>query len=420
MKGENRLLPSISPRELCGIVKERLSGTNAELTSFLFHYGGNVYVFSYEKEGKRRHTLVDAGDPRYRNQMLPILIENDVNPANIERIIITHGHHDHWGLAALLSEGNEAKILAHANFRGFVEGDIKPDTPRWLGYSSPTELKGCNFEYLAQPSKSAVRNIGGTDFPILGEHIGIGEGSKLMLLGCPETSLSHSSDQVMVLYSARGGSDTKDWRPSDEMLFSGDFWLMRGPMFYRGVRNLSWWFRQRLYRVKNFVSGKNMPRRDPREQDTKAKEAVKKGFQLIRVKPAHGEEFIGSTIIPNGLPADRDLLIQLGYSMNENPSVLGQMSLAPKIAALKEQAYTNFVKELLSWREFGYTLSEMAALLVRIYKEQSGGDPLAKKDRAERREMLKATLIRLRGDKAESEELHQLAESTLSGLQRVS
>jgi hypothetical protein len=172
--------------------------------------------------------------------------------------------------------------------------------------------------------------------------------------------------------------------------------------------------------VKNFVSGKNMPRRDPREQDTKAKEAVKKGFQLVRVKPAHGEEFIGSTIIPNGLLTDRDLLIQLGYSMNENPSVLGQMSLAPKIAALKEQAYTNFVKELLSWREFGYTLSEMAALLVRIYKEQSGGDPLAKKDRAERREMLKATLTRLRDDKAVSEELHQLAESTLSGLQRVS
>mgnify|MGYP001588798338 FL=1 len=99
---KKRLLSSMLSRESCKVLKERLGGTDAVLTSFVFRHGGNVYVFSYEKDGKRRHTFIDAGDPRYRNRMLRILTENNVAPANIERIILTHRHYDNWCLAPIL------------------------------------------------------------------------------------------------------------------------------------------------------------------------------------------------------------------------------------------------------------------------------------------------------------------------------
>jgi len=172
--------------------------------------------------------------------------------------------------------------------------------------------------------------------------------------------------------------------------------------------------------MRDLVSVRGMLRRDPREQDAQAKEALKRGFCLIRVKPGHGEEFLGSRIIPSSLLADRDILIQLGYSLDRDKSILRSKDLAPKVATMREQAYTSFVEELLLWRELGYTSSEIGELLVRIYREQSGGGALVEEDRKERRERLKAMLARLKEDEAESGQLRQLAESTLSELKRLS
>lgn len=106
--------------------------------------------------------------------------------------------------------------------------------------------------------------------------------------------------------------------------------------------------------------------------------------------------------------------------MDAPTSILRSRDLAPKMATRMEQAYTSFIKELLSWAEIGYTSSEITERLVRIYQEQHGGGPLVEKDRGQRRKGLKATLARLKDDKAESDELRQLAESTLSALKRVS
>ena len=99
---------------------------------------------------------------------------------------------------------------------------------------------------------------------------------------------------------------------------------------------------------------------------------------------------------------------------NKNKSILRQRDLAHQITVLKEEAYASFVKELHTWLELGYNSSDIPSLLTRIYKEQTGGSRRVKKDRKERRKRLKETLIRLRNDEAESDELNQLAESTLS------
>ncbi|MBI2329020.1 MAG: MBL fold metallo-hydrolase [Chloroflexi bacterium] len=424
MSQRKGLLTRRSPQELYRIIKEKLNAGNAELASFFFNRGANFYVISYQKEGKRKHTFIDAGDPKYRNQILPILIENDVDPAAIERIVITHRHPDHCGLVDLLAKESGAKILVHSNFKSFVEGDIKPEERRWLGNFGPSGLKECDIEYLSQPAMSEVITIGGVDFPSLIEPIEIGEDGKLMILACPESTPTHSPDQIIILYTPQNCPHTYEktdgnWPTTDGILFSGDLWLMRGPFGNWSVGNFFRHFRWGLYRLKNLVLGKGRSQRNHREQDAKAKEALKKGFHLVRVKPGHGEEFLGSRIIPDGLLAERDVLVGLGYSLDANKSILRQSDLAPRIAALGEQSYTSFVKELLFWIALGYSSSEVAAFLVRIYQEQCGGGSLVEKDRLERRERLKEILTRLRDEKSESEELQQVAESALSELERV-
>jgi hypothetical protein len=156
--------------------------------------------------------------------------------------------------------------------------------------------------------------------------------------------------------------------------------------------------------------------RDPRQQDPKAKEALKRGFCLIRVKPGHGEEFLGSRIIPRSLLADNDMLVEFGYPLSAGKAVLRSAELAPRVSARREQAYVSFAEELTLWMGLGYTPDEISELLVRIYREQSGGGPLVEKDRQERREQLRGLLTRLKGDEVQPAEIRQLAESTQSPL----
>jgi len=410
------------PRELYKVVKERLKGTKTHLTDFFFRQGGNFYVFSYKKDGVQKHTFIDAGDSHFRHQIMSILIQNDINPSNIERIIITHRHPDHCGLTDLLAGESKAKILVHPNFKRFVEGEISKEEWRWLGEFDPRRLKEYDIEYLPQPNKNQVKIINGVGFPTLGDPIEIGEGGELEILACPEDPMTHSPDQVLILYSPSNHSGTleesqDELRPTDNIVFSGDLWLIRGPLFNWGF-NISRHFRLMLFLIKNLMSGNGMPRRNAREQDATTKEALKRGFDLIRVKPGHGEEFIGSSLIPRSLLANRDLLVELGYSMDASRSILRRGDMLPRIAALQEQAYSNFIKELLFWREVGYTPDETAQLLIRIYIEQSGGGRLVEKDRKERRIRIKATLARLKDDDTQSEELRQLAQSTLLHLKK--
>ena len=277
-------------------VKEKLDGVNVDLTSLFCRHGANVYILTYENNGVRRHTFIDAGDSRYQNRILSVLAENDVEPANIERIIITHGHPDHYGLAYLLAKESKAKVVVQSSFRSLVESEIGQRVQRRSGGLDPSRLKDCDIQYLRESDTSKVVNIGGVGFVRLTDPIEIGQGGRLEIIGCPENMVTHSPDQIVVLYSSRDDphphEQTKgDFRPTDDIIFSGDLWLMRGPMFYHSITDVFWYWRRSLYRIKALMSGGGMARRDPRNQDPKAKGALKKGFRLIRVKPGHGREF---------------------------------------------------------------------------------------------------------------------------------
>ncbi len=405
------------------IVREQLSAKGTDLTSIYFRFGGNFYIFSYEKEGTRKHTLIDTGDIRHVNAISAILTESRIDPKNIERIIITHSHPDHYGLAHLLVKGSEAKILVHSNFKNVIEGDRTTFERSWLGLRNPRELRECNVEFLSPKNSLGIFEIDGLNFPRLIEPIQIGDAGKLEILAIPESAETHSRDQIIALYSTRDYSRINEpapigYRPGDDMVFSGDLWLMRGPIYDRKMKGFSFYFRRGLFRVRRFLAGKGWHSVMVIEQDLAVKEALKRHFSLVRVKPGHGEEFLGSRILPFGLPADRDLFSELGYAENPDISQLKTGQLDGKLANLLEQAYAGFIREVLFWQKQGYALDEISEFLVRIYREQIGGNRLVAVDRKQRRVRMKETLSRLKNDETVSNEMRQLAGLTLLKLEK--
>jgi hypothetical protein len=185
------------------------------------------------------------------------------------------------------------------------------------------------------------------------------------------------------------------------------------------MRGISFYFRHGLFQIRRLLTSRGLLRRSVREQDSEVKEALKINFSLIRVKPGHGQEFLGSRIIPHGLPADRDLLSKLGYSANAKRSLIKSSALAASTAELKERAYQSFIREILFWKNRRYTLNEIAEFLIRIYREQTGGGSLVAKDRKQRRAILKTTLARLKNDKNVSDEIRKTAELTRSKLDSI-
>ena len=105
--------------------------------------------------------------------------------------------------------------------------------------------------------------------------------------------------------------------------------------------------------------------------------------------------------------------MKLGYAINGDESILKKNDNESKVEALKEKAYLTFTEELLTWGKWGYNAEEISGLLVRIHREQRGGRGSIKKDRKERRALLRATLVRLRDDMDGPDKLRRIAELTL-------
>lgn len=91
------------------------------LSNTAFEGSNNVYLFADGPET----TLVDTGDgtPVTRRQLEDALADRGVEFADVDRIVLTHWHHDHVGLAGIIQAESSASVHVHRDDAGLVAGD---------------------------------------------------------------------------------------------------------------------------------------------------------------------------------------------------------------------------------------------------------------------------------------------------------
>lgn len=95
---------------------ERISLSNSA-----FEGDNNAYCFADGSET----VLIDTGDwmATTREQLEAALAEHGLSFADIDRIFLTHWHHDHCGLAGEIQAESGAEVHVHAEDAALVEGD---------------------------------------------------------------------------------------------------------------------------------------------------------------------------------------------------------------------------------------------------------------------------------------------------------
>lgn len=82
-------------------------------------------------------TLIDAGDIESAAAIEGAIRELGSDPARIRRIVITHGHRDHYGAARELADRHGAEILAHALDAPVIRGERLVPEPDLLDWELP-------------------------------------------------------------------------------------------------------------------------------------------------------------------------------------------------------------------------------------------------------------------------------------------
>ena len=92
---------------------------------------GSVNYFLVREEGI---VLVDTGTPGQHNNFLKQLKQLKLNPLDVQLIIITHGHGDHFGSAQQIKEITGGKIAVHQKDANVVREGRKVFPPGLNGW----------------------------------------------------------------------------------------------------------------------------------------------------------------------------------------------------------------------------------------------------------------------------------------------
>ena len=79
----------------------------------------NIYVVGGEKA-----TIIDTGVGNRLNPVWPQLGELGVKPANVDKVILTHTHHDHAMGAFLILEKASPKIYVHSKDTQYISSSL--------------------------------------------------------------------------------------------------------------------------------------------------------------------------------------------------------------------------------------------------------------------------------------------------------
>jgi glyoxylase-like metal-dependent hydrolase (beta-lactamase superfamily II) len=123
-------------------VRRRMDVTRIPLESAIFEGDNNAYLL----EGSVT-TLIDVGasTPTVRSNLLDGLAEADVSLSAVDRILLTHWHADHGGLAGEIQEQTGASVFAHEADAPLIAQD--PDAIAALD-----ELRTRRFEQWGIPA----------------------------------------------------------------------------------------------------------------------------------------------------------------------------------------------------------------------------------------------------------------------------
>ncbi len=105
------------PRVLdLGKRSDKLSGVTMILGDGLC---SNIYVV-----GKGKATLIDTGVGNSMNPVWPQLESIGVKPANVDKVVLTHAHHDHAMGVYLILEKASPKVYVHAKDAEYIASNL--------------------------------------------------------------------------------------------------------------------------------------------------------------------------------------------------------------------------------------------------------------------------------------------------------
>ncbi|MFD0038782.1 MBL fold metallo-hydrolase [Streptomyces anulatus] len=117
-------------------------------------------------------TLIDAGDIDSAAPIEDAIRTLGLDPAGIRRIVITHGHRDHYGAAQELADRHGAEIIAHALDAPVVRGERPVPEPDLLDWELPLWEHGLTVPEA--PPTRVDREVTG------GEVLPFGDGARVV------------------------------------------------------------------------------------------------------------------------------------------------------------------------------------------------------------------------------------------------
>lgn len=95
----------------------------------------NLHVRIFLLQSQDGYALIDAGMPFHERKIERVLHSLDVGLADIQTILLTHGHLDHIGCLSYLKTRSRAKLICHKSIQAPLEnGSYEPAVPRVMGW----------------------------------------------------------------------------------------------------------------------------------------------------------------------------------------------------------------------------------------------------------------------------------------------